>query len=330
MPGRRPLSAGLRARSFGGLEPVDDPGLCPARPAADQLFGTVLRVALVAEEHPVAIDRIKFDQAGAPTGLLGRDQSRGPIRRSCRGRFRHAPTHTRKAGRRFAYYISNRLIAGGKDPSGWRLPAEALETCLNQVVAQHLRRATVAQRLLAAPDASGAAELNRRSLALADLLERDPALLGKTLVAGSLTPGRLTLQLDPAKIATALGVPEAALAPDLLFISEPFALRRRSVETRIIAGETMPAPDEVLQRTLSEAHRWARALRQGTSLTEIARDTGRSEPYIRTRISLAFLAPKPQARILDGRQPVDLSVLQLIRDGIPMDWAEQAKIFQIA
>jgi site-specific DNA recombinase len=56
----------------------------------------------------------------------------------------------------------------------------------------------------------------------------------------------------------------------------------------------------------------------------------RAEPYIRTRIPLAFLAPKVQAAILDGRQPPDISVAQLIRDGIPMDWAEQARLFGIA
>lgn len=68
---------------------------------------------------------------------------------------------------------------------------------------------------------------------------------------------------------------------------------------------------------------------EGTSLTEIARQTGRSEPYIRTRIPLAFLAPKQQAAILDGRQPAHLSVAQLIREDIPMDWTEQARLFDI-
>jgi hypothetical protein len=69
-------------------------------------------------------------------------------------------------------------------------------------------------------------------------------------------------------------------------------------------------------------------LRTGKSLTAIARETGRSEPYIRTRIPLAFLAPKLQAAILDGLQPAHVSVAQLLRDGIPMDWNEQARLFQ--
>ncbi len=51
---------------------------------------------------------------------------------------------------------------------------------------------------------------------------------------------------------------------------------------------------------------------------------------VTTRIPLAFLAPKLQAAILDGRQPVQLSLAQLIRDGIPMDWSEQAHLFGMA
>ncbi len=149
------------------------------------------------------------------------------------------------------------------------------------------------------------------------------------IAAGTITKGKLQLDLDPGVIAATLEVPPESLSDRLLRFSCAFALRRRGVETRIIAGETIPAPDEVLQRTLAEAHSWARALRAGTSLTAIARETGRSEPYIRTRIPLAFPAPKLQAAILDGRQPVHLSVAQLIRDDIPMGWTDQAGLFEI-
>lgn len=61
------------------------------------------------------------------------------------------PTHTQRRGRRFAYYVSKRLIAGGTDPSGWRLPASALETSLRQSVVGHLRRTAAGQSLLTDP-----------------------------------------------------------------------------------------------------------------------------------------------------------------------------------
>ncbi len=240
------------------------------------------------------------------------------------------PTHTKRRGRRFAYYVSNRLITGGTDPAGWRLPAEALEASIRQIITGHLRKASATHALLTRPEASGAADIVRRATALADRIESEAALFGSILSSGTIERGRLRLVLNPDVIAAALTVPVTALSQVFLQFDCPFALRRRGVETRIIAGEFIPAPDEVLQRTLAEAHLWAGALRKGTSLTEIARETGHSVPYIRARIPLAFLAPKVQAAILDGRQPADISVARLIRDGIPMDWSEQARLFGIA
>ena len=237
------------------------------------------------------------------------------------------PTHTQRHGRRFAYYVSHRLIAGGTDPSGWRLPAEALEASLKRLLVAHLRKAADKQALLSAPDATAATEIARRAAELADRIETEAVLFGSLITAVALQQGRIKLQLAASPIALALGVAPADLAPDLLAFDQSFTLRRRGVETRIIAGKMLPAPDPVLIRTLAQAHAWAKSLRAGTSLTEIAAATGHSEPYIRSRISLAFLAPKHQAAILDGRQPADLSIARLLRDGIPIDWSEQAQLF---
>ena len=239
------------------------------------------------------------------------------------------PTHTQRHGRRFAYYVSHRLIAGGTDPSGWRLPAEALEASLRRILGAHLRKAAAGQAMLSVPDVTGAAEVARRATELADRVEADPSVFASLITSVALQNGRIQLQLAAAPIAAALGVSPEALAPNLLAFDQTFTLRRRGVETRILAGEMLPAPDPVLVRTLAEAHVWAKSLRAGTPLTEIATATRHSEPYIRTRIPLAFLAPKVQAAILDGRQPADLSVPRLLRDGIPMDWATQARLFAL-
>ena len=247
------------------------------------------------------------------------------IAQECRTR----DSDTKRRGRRFTYYVSHRLISGGTDPTGWRLPAEALEAAVRQIIVAHLRRAAAGHDLLVTPDASNAANINMRAAALAEKVEADPAFLGSIITTGTLEHGRLHLHLVDATIASALAVPMEAVAAALLSLSEPFALRRRGVETRIIAGETLPAPDPVLQRTLAEAHGWAKALRAGKPLSEIACEAGRSEPYIRTRIPLAFLAPKVQAAILDGRQPPELSLADLIRDGVPADWDAQLRRFRL-
>ncbi len=237
------------------------------------------------------------------------------------------PTHTQRRGRRFAYYVSHRLIAGGTDPTGWRLPAEALEVTLQRLLAAHLREVAMQHGLLAAPDAKDAMAQAQRGVDLAAQLDTHPSLFATLIEAARLGQGQIRIQMDARATANALGLAPDALSPDLLAFERPFALRRRGVETRIVAGETEPQPDPVLVRTLAEARVWATSLRAGTTLSEIAASTGRSEPYIRTRISLAFLAPRLQAAILDGRQPPDLSVARLLREGIPMAWAEQARLF---
>jgi len=240
------------------------------------------------------------------------------------------PTHTKRRGRRFTYYVSHRLISGGVDPTGLRLPAEALEAAVRQIVVAHLRKAAAGHDLLAKPDASTAASVGMRALALAEKAEADPSFLGTIIASGTVGHGYLHLILADSTIAAALGVPVEAISAGLLSLTTPFALRRRGVETRIIAGDTLPAPDPVLQRTLAEAHDWARALREGKPLSEIATDTGRSEPFIRSRIPLAFLAPRIQAAILEGRQPVNLSVAELIRTDIPMAWDAQDRLLGLS
>ncbi len=291
-------------------------------------------------QHPAIIDEGMWDSVQAKL-LAAKARPRGknatPTEaRVLTGKLRDetgdplTPTHTKRRGRRFTYYVSHRLISGGADPTGWRLPAEALEAALRQVIVAHLRKAAAGHDLLVTPDATGAASLSMRAVALADKVEADPALLGSIITTGTLEHGRLQLHLVEATIAAALSVPVEAISAGLLTLSEPFALRRRGVEARIIAGETLPAPDPVLQRTLAEAHGWAKALRAGKPLSEIAIATGRSEPFIRSRIPLAFLAPRVQAAILDGRQPPELSLADLIRDGVPADWDAQVRRFRLA
>ncbi len=105
-------------------------------------------------------------------------------------------------------------------------------------------------------------------------------------------------------------------------------MKRRGVETRIFAGAFQRTPDPVLIRVLAEARACAKALRSGTSLTALVARTGHSEPYLRARLPLAFLSPKLQQAILEGKQPPDLSVAKLIATEIPLDWAEQERLLR--
>jgi site-specific DNA recombinase len=240
------------------------------------------------------------------------------------------PTHTQRRGRRFFYYVSNRLIAGGTDPTGWRLPAPALETVVRQLVVSHLQAAAASHKLIASPDATLAAVIAQRMDSLLHSIAAEPARFADLINAVRLGSGKIDIRMAPEILASALGVAPDAIDPDLTALCCPFSLRRRGVETRIVAGDLLPAPDQVLIRTLAEARTWAKALRSGTPLSELASRTGHSEPYLRVRLPLAFLSPRLQAAILEGRHRTDLSVARLLRDGIPADWAAQERCFGLA
>jgi len=52
---------------------------------------------------------------------------------------RLTPTHTTRKGGRLRHYVSNRLISGVTDPTGWRMPGPKLQTAANNIVARNLR-----------------------------------------------------------------------------------------------------------------------------------------------------------------------------------------------
>ncbi|MDU8944353.1 recombinase family protein [Ovoidimarina sediminis] len=243
---------------------------------------------------------------------------------------RLTPTHSLKAGKRHRYYVSNRLITGGPDPTGWRLPGRKLETLIAGVIADHIAQAATEHRLLATPDLRSDPDHAQSAKAFASALwKHEPDMLRRLLARGIITPREITLELDPAVLVEALKLPPEDLAPDILNFSAPIRLRRRGVEAKLVVGTTKPGPDPVLLRTLADAHRWAAALRTGTPISEVARTAGHHDAFIRTRGSLAFLSPKIQVAMRDGTLPPELTLRRLLKLPISLDWQEQERIFGI-
>ncbi|OWU67100.1 recombinase family protein [Marinibacterium profundimaris] len=241
---------------------------------------------------------------------------------------RLTPSHTTRSGRQLRYYVSNRLISGGTDPSGWRLPAPALETAVLDILAAHLENAATSHRVLARPDAGRAAETRGAAENLRARLRTAGGGLGARLIAaGTLQRDRIDLSLEAPALAADLGIPAKDLDPAFLTLTAPFSLRRRGVEVKIIAGEVKPAPDPHLRAMLIRAHGWARALRSGTPLTALARRDKVPGSYIRTRAPLAFLSPRIQQAILDGTQPPELTLKRLVSGPMPINWDAQELTF---
>ena len=288
-------------------------------------------------QHPAILDSDLWARVQArldAASRRGRSQSAsGPIQTAAlTGKLRDetgdrlTPTHSVKGNRRHRYYVSNRLIAGGTDPTGWRLPAASLEQAIAACLADHLQKQAETHGLLGTPEASTADALLARITELTDGLRARPTEAA-TLVA-EVRLGRTSIRVtcDAAALAERIGVAQDSLAPATLVFDTPLALRRRGVETRIVSGTLAAAPDPTLLKTLAAAHGWTRALFAGTPISAIIRETGHAESYIRTRSQLAFLSPRLQGAILAGTLPPDLTLKHLLSRSLPLDWDAQEKL----
>ena len=111
----------------------------------------------------------------------------------------------------------------------------------------------------------------------------------------------------------------------------PIQVTKRGVEQKLIVGAhfAMPhAPDETLLTAIGRAHVWVEELKAGRvrDLNEIARRHGLPSSYVRAHLPLAFLAPSIVSAVLEGRQPADLSLKQLMyRMELALDWTQQRR-----
>ena len=58
--------------------------------------------------------------------------------------------------------------------------------------------------------------------------------------------------------------------------------------------------------------------------------TAPDTPYRRRLVRLAFLAPEIQRAIVEGRQSAGLTLAQLLKGPMPLDWPQQAVRIGIA
>jgi site-specific DNA recombinase len=254
---------------------------------------------------------------------------------------RLTPSHAKKAGRRYRYYVSRPLVTGttAQAPGAWRVPASQLEDLI----------ATEAAAMLAEPGAI-ASVLERAGLQPEQL---PPALanaarlrndLGHDATCGSalativerieLSPIRLRLILSAAALVTssaeAVSPSEAVLIRDV-----PLRIKRRGVEMRlVIEGPSANStdPDPVLLKEIRRAHRCFEALVSGQagSVAELATTEGVSDRYLSSLLPLAFLAPVIVDAIASGRQPAELTAHRLIRTlDLPVAWSAQKQLLGI-
>ncbi|MGJ8573386.1 MAG: hypothetical protein ACSHXI_22095 [Hoeflea sp.] len=198
---------------------------------------------------------------------------------------RLTPSHANKKGRRYRYYVSNRMISGtAKDKErnpqkgGWRLPAKALEQQMADVVLSHLRE-RLPINLLGAPSTETIAKIG---LTLDDTgLQPEARALRNILSCikcAMIKPGQIDIELDRQSTAECLGIAATELNVEALIFTTPFQFRKRGVETRLVIGSaSLKAVDATLIRSIAKAHQYYEAIKQvKPSRTSLPARTSRS------------------------------------------------------
>lgn len=243
---------------------------------------------------------------------------------------RLTPTHTVKNKRKIRYYVSNRLISGGVDPSGWRLPAQDLEQKILNIIADHIESCVRNYTLTINPQLHAAEHVQDQAKLWLKSLRSDGAEVCRDFIESiHIKPGELQVKLSSEVLATGIGVEANLVSEGLKDFSVPWSMRRRGVESKIIIGLPKAEPDQNLIRALARSHLWVQEMKEGIAPGEIARKQGVTTSYIRAVSKLAFLSPRVQKAILSGNLTPEFTTNKMTHMKIPLDWQRQDSLFCI-
>ncbi len=286
-------------------------------------------------QHTAIVDRATYDavRARLNTNTHGSSARTATTSSPLVGKFadetgdRLTPSHAVRRGKRHRYYVSHRLVGGSdeRNTGGWRLPARTLETAVVLLISEALSTQVSARSLVkdAPPDMLQNIHHAAERLVVA-LNGRDHvSLLAAIVETGRIKPGRLSVTLDAGALADQLAVPPDNINQETLTLTGNFTLRRRGVEARLMLGDTSPAVDTTLLKTLAQGCTWFEEIKAGATMQSIADRAGVTQRRVAHLVDLAFLAPDIVQAIVDGRHPVTLTADRLIRSRHRMVWAEQ-------
>ena len=140
-------------------------------------------------------------------------------------------------------------------------------------------------------------------------------------------PARLLSVLDGKSGTTRINRGAQTAEESTITLSTAVRLQRCSYGMRmVIDAERSRKPDPRLVSLIVQAHAWKEKLLSGEhgGMEAIAREENVTASWVTRVLRLAFLAPDITRSILDGRQPVTLTSITLIRDTrLAMSWSEQ-------
>lgn len=246
---------------------------------------------------------------------------------------RLTPSHASKKGRRYRYYVSNRLIVDHKSEgferatAGWRLPASELEAQLADAVLNHLcdHFTTGLLQELSAEEIERAGRLLGERTSPISVPDQRTIL--DCIARADIAAGKVQIDVEANAVANLLGLALSSINPEVLRFIIPFQLRKRGVESRLILGNLQSRTlDDTVIRSIAKAHQYYDAIRAGQTFDQIAKSENLSKRRILQVIDLAFLAPDIVKSVIQGNQPVSMTAKWLGQNPLPFDWETQREI----
>lgn len=127
------------------------------------------------------------------------------------------------------------------------------------------------------------------------------------------------------------------MANDVISIEIPMAFKKRGGRKVIVLpngsqGHPMPAAtiDNTMIKAIARAFRWQRMLENGTftCLDDIARSEKIGASFVSRYYRLVLLAPDIVEAILDGQQPAQLTMKEMLVT-FPEQWTDQRRHFGV-
>jgi site-specific DNA recombinase len=254
-------------------------------------------------EHASIVDKTTFDQVQQllASNAAGRTATRSASGALLQGKIyddrgnRMSPSYSTKNGIRYRFYVSSALLRGRIAEVG----------SLGRVSAVEIEDA-VCSTVEAQPQCSSSP-----TYGVSDAIE----MVERVVVAH----GELTICLAP------FGGPANNDAATQIRI--PWTVKASNPAGSVDCGENVGAHNESLVQSIVRAHAWNQSLLTGThgSVEKLAEANGLHPKVVRQALRLAFLSPDVTSAILEGGQPLGLSLARIPKL-LALQWADHRRL----
>jgi site-specific DNA recombinase len=273
---------------------------------------------VLAGEQPAIVDRGLFEavQAKLNEQLNNHKASRDKSEALLLGRIyddrghRMTPSHVRKRGLKYRYYISSALLQGRPKQAGTvsRIPARDVEARVTKAVRDYLN----------GPKEIVGAEIE------------DAVLINTYVVRVEVQPDKLAIELAGARASNSKRKQKAHNMIEIAWHKTPSTRRRevlapecgRPQDTRPIRSESRA----LLVTSIAQGRRWLDELMTNpqANTESIAARENCSVRKVNMTISLAFVTPDLVKAAIEGRLPRGIGVARLC--DLPPEWSRQRQM----